>query len=541
MKKEMEDLEKNSGDFVSKEEIKVLIEALSKPQLVDLLSQLGSKYPSIAQEIESFENVDRTQQKLNALQVHGEIEEGDVMLDRDTGKSAQSALNAPSSFIDGVSKLSDDEGLTKTTSSATDLSQRNLYIGNLSRRVTGERLLYYFKGHGDIEECVLVHQYNKDLNISSRSGFVTYKTAEAAKNAIKDLDQSTLEGRTITVKYDLHNVEGCQPSVPARVALNANALNANAPNAAPPYPYLQTDAPPFPYPQTGAPYAAPPYPYPQTDASHAAPPPYPYAQTGARYAAFPYPYLRTTALYAASPYPTLLTGVFQLADQGLTKTISSATDLSKRILYIENLSRQVTREILLNYFERHGDIEECVLAYQRHDDSTVSRSAFVTYKTVEAAKNAIKDLDQSTLEGKTITVKYVDFPNGGGRQPSCSCKRVSHTSKPMHHMLHLLIHTRELLHHLIHTPKQVHHMLSLLIHTSELLHLLIHTPELLHRTIQQNMDNEVVNFEVVVETILRHGVREMEKRFIEYAKYSFEQQHEIQISLVSSGCLICII
>jgi RNA recognition motif-containing protein len=66
-------------------------------------------------------------------------------------------------------------------------------------------------------------------------------------------------------------------------------------------------------------------------------------------------------------------GVFQLADQGLTKTISSATDLSKRILYIENLSRQVTREILLNYFERHGDIEECVLAYQRHDDSTVSR------------------------------------------------------------------------------------------------------------------------------------------------------------------------
>jgi hypothetical protein len=42
-KKEMEDLEKNSnnGDIVvSKEEIKVLIEALSKPQLVDLLSQL---------------------------------------------------------------------------------------------------------------------------------------------------------------------------------------------------------------------------------------------------------------------------------------------------------------------------------------------------------------------------------------------------------------------------------------------------------------------------------------------------------------------
>ncbi|WJX78649.1 hypothetical protein P8452_61846 [Trifolium repens] len=108
-----------------------------------------------------------------------------------------------------------------------DIELRNLYIGNLSRQVTRERLLNYFEGHGDVEECVLVHQYNKDLNISSRSGFVTYKTAEAAKNAIKDLDQSTLGGRNITVKYDLHNVEGGQPSVPARVALNANA---------PPYP-----------------------------------------------------------------------------------------------------------------------------------------------------------------------------------------------------------------------------------------------------------------------------------------------------------------
>ncbi|KAK2363497.1 UBP1-associated protein 2C [Trifolium repens] len=86
--------------MISKEEIRVLIEALSKPQLVDLLSQLGSKYPSISEEIESFANVDRTQQKLNALQVHGEIEEGNVMLDRDTGKSAQSALTAPSNFID---------------------------------------------------------------------------------------------------------------------------------------------------------------------------------------------------------------------------------------------------------------------------------------------------------------------------------------------------------------------------------------------------------------------------------------------------------
>jgi predicted methyltransferase len=45
------------------------------------------------------------------------------------------------------------------------------------------------------------------------------------------------------------------------------------------------------------------------------------------------------------------------------------------------------------------------------------------------------------------------------------------------------------------------------------------------------MDNEV-------ETILRQGVLEMERRFIEYAKNSFEQQHEIHNSFVSSDCLL---
>ncbi|PNX89175.1 hypothetical protein L195_g045292 [Trifolium pratense] len=71
------------------------------PNLNSLIFSLNwSKYPSIAQEIESFANVDRARRKLNALQVHGEIEEGNVRLDRDTGKSAQSAFSGPSKLVD---------------------------------------------------------------------------------------------------------------------------------------------------------------------------------------------------------------------------------------------------------------------------------------------------------------------------------------------------------------------------------------------------------------------------------------------------------
>ncbi|GAU23441.1 hypothetical protein TSUD_331390 [Trifolium subterraneum] len=67
--------------------------------------------------------------------------------------------------------------------------------------------------------------------------------------------------------------------------------------------------------------------------------------------------------------------------------------------------------------------------------------------------------------------------------------------------------------------------------------------ELLTR-FQQNIryiEDPAVNFGVAVETMMRQSIREMETRFIEYAKNSFEQQNEIQNSFVSSGCLICII
>ncbi|KAK2404143.1 Protein phosphatase 2C family protein [Trifolium repens] len=54
------------------------------------------------------------------------------------------------------------------------------------------------------------------------------------------------------------------------------------------------------------------------------------------------------------------------------------------------------------------------------------------------------------------------------------------------------------------------------------------------RRIQQNNN-------LMTELILRQVVHQMERGFIEFARNSFEQQHEIQNSLVSSGCLICII
>lgn len=62
--------------------------------------------------------------------------------------------------------------------------------------------------------------------------------------------------------------------------------------------------------------------------------------------------------------------VCNLACEGLSGT-SSAPDLSLRKLYIGSLSPEVTSEMLLHYFARHGEIEEGSVAYDR--DTNESR------------------------------------------------------------------------------------------------------------------------------------------------------------------------
>ncbi|XP_054825044.1 UBP1-associated protein 2C-like [Prosopis cineraria] len=285
--------EAGNGDASSKEELRFLLDPLAKPQLVDLLAKLGSQYPSIAEEIKSIASADPVHRKLfvrglawnttsetlcAAFQEHGEIEEGAVIYDKATGKSrgygfitykhmesTHHALGAPSKLIDGrlaVCNLA-CEGLSGA-SNAPDLSLRKLYIGSLSPEVSSETLLNFFGRHGEIEEGSVA--YDKDTNESRGFGFVTYKTAEAAKRAIDD-PVKTLGGRNIIVKYaDSHKGKTGQqslvpmtalPMAPGYVQMQHVKTHISSPQVG------------YNYPQTVASYTAP-YPSPPT-----APAPYP--------------------------------------------------------------------------------------------------------------------------------------------------------------------------------------------------------------------------------------------------------------------------
>ncbi|XP_058099684.1 uncharacterized protein LOC131244034 [Magnolia sinica] len=73
---------------------------------------------------------------------------------------------------------------------------------------------------------------------------------------------------------------------------------------------------------------------------------------------------------------------------GLSKFAMNGAHANK--LYIGGLLADVLSEILLNFFSRHGEIEEGFIAYDK--ETNKSRGfGFVTYKTLKAAKKALDD------------------------------------------------------------------------------------------------------------------------------------------------------
>lgn len=76
--------------------------------------------------------------------------------------------------------------------------QKNkLYVGNLPYEVNNEKLKEMFSAAGEVVEATVI--MDKFSNRSKGFGFVTMKDDAAAEKAIKDLNETELEGRNIIV------------------------------------------------------------------------------------------------------------------------------------------------------------------------------------------------------------------------------------------------------------------------------------------------------------------------------------------------------
>lgn len=67
--------------------------------------------------------------------------------------------------------------------------------------------------------------------------------------------------------------------------------------------------------------------------------------------------------------------VCNLACEGLTG--ATTPDLAQRKLYIGGLSPEITTEMLLNFFGRHGEIEEGSVAYDKDTNDSRYNSIIV--------------------------------------------------------------------------------------------------------------------------------------------------------------------
>ncbi|MCO5554043.1 hypothetical protein L7F22_007569 [Adiantum nelumboides] len=222
-----------SSPFADSEDLRALLEPLSKEQLVDVLSNAGFQYPAIADDIREVASKDPAHRKLfvrglawetssealrDVFKEYGEIEEGAVITDKNSGKSrgygfitfkhmdsAQRALAEPSKFIDGRIAVC-NLAVTGTHPPVVtgDLAQRKLFIGSLSYETTTETLISVFSQYGDIEEGSVA--YDKVTNKSRGFAFMTFKSVEAARRALADPNK-TIEGRNVVIKLALEGLK----------------------------------------------------------------------------------------------------------------------------------------------------------------------------------------------------------------------------------------------------------------------------------------------------------------------------------------------
>ena len=73
----------------------------------------------------------------------------------------------------------------------------NIYVSNLSFNVQDEDLREFFAPYGEVTSAKIIN--DRESGKSRGFGFVEMSDDEASRKAITELDQATVEGRTINV------------------------------------------------------------------------------------------------------------------------------------------------------------------------------------------------------------------------------------------------------------------------------------------------------------------------------------------------------
>ncbi|KAF0977883.1 hypothetical protein FDP41_003205 [Naegleria fowleri] len=94
----------------------------------------------------------------------------------------------------------------------------------------------------------------------------------------------------------------------------------------------------------------------------------------------------------------------------------SALNSYRRVLYVGNLSPQVTKDVLFNLFIPFGEVLDVTIPSAMNQSETLTGSkhkgyAFVEFELPEDATEALENLNNSELCGRIITVNYSKASN----------------------------------------------------------------------------------------------------------------------------------
>jgi RNA recognition motif-containing protein len=99
------------------------------------------------------------------------------------------------------------KGIPKQTRRRT--MNKNLYVGNLSQKVTEDDLRNNFSEAGKVASVAVIK--DKFSGVSRGFGFVEMETEEGAQEAIKKFNGGDLDGKTITVNEARPKTESSAP------------------------------------------------------------------------------------------------------------------------------------------------------------------------------------------------------------------------------------------------------------------------------------------------------------------------------------------
>ncbi len=74
----------------------------------------------------------------------------------------------------------------------------NIFVAKLNYRTTSEQLHEYFSAYGDVSSAKVI--MDRETQQSKGFGFVEMPNDDEALNAIQELNESMMDGRTIVVK-----------------------------------------------------------------------------------------------------------------------------------------------------------------------------------------------------------------------------------------------------------------------------------------------------------------------------------------------------